>query len=191
MNDKFFDLLYSQRVLPSTRKVLLQRLEKRPTYGPRAIRPHLYPVLQAALGRLIPQNDREEPIDIAARLDEQHFVGRGDGWRYADMPADKEALELGLELLEQDARQRYAEAFALLSPDRQDLLLSDVQSGDVRWSALNSRRWFEEIVRDATSIFVSHPETLAEIGFSGIAIQPGWERVGLNEGEAWEPQAHE
>ncbi|MGI8959192.1 MAG: gluconate 2-dehydrogenase subunit 3 family protein [Bryobacteraceae bacterium] len=189
MDNGYFDLLYSQRVLPSTRKVLLQRLEKGPAYQPRAIRPHLYAILQAALRRLIPQNDRAEPIDIAASLDKQHFVGQGNGWRYAGMPADKEALELGLELLEQDARRRYAEAFVLLSPDRQDLLLSEVQSGDVRWSALESNRWFEEIVRDATSIFVSHPETLAEIGFSGIAIQPGWERVGLNEAEAWEPQA--
>ena len=187
MNEKFIHLLYSSQVLSATRKVLVRRLEKRADYQPRAIRPALYVVLQAALGRLIPQSDRAEPVDIAASVDEQHFLGHGNGWRYADMPAHKQSLELGLELLEQDVFRCYDTAFAQLSPDRQDSLLRELQSGEVRWSALDCRRWFEELLVAATSAFVSHPATLAEIGFSGIHL--GWKRVGLNEGESWEPQA--
>lgn len=189
MNEKFIDLLYSSQTLPSTRKVLLKRLEKRADYQPRAIRPALYVVLQAALGRLIPQSDRAEPVDTAARLDEQHFLGHGDGWRYADMPPHMESLELGLGLLEQGAFRCYDIAFAQLSPDRQDSLLGEVQRGEVRWSALDSQRWFEELLTTAASAFVSHPATLAEIGFSGIHL--GWERIGLNEGESWEPEARQ
>ena len=188
MTNKFIDLLYSQQVLPTTREVLLQRLVKRPDYQPQVILAPLYSVLQAVLGRLIPQDDRAEPIDIASRLDEHHFLGHGGGWRYADMPPQPEALKLGLESLEQDADRSYSKAFTQLTPDQQDHLLGEAQRGNMHWSTVDSKRWFEGILSDATSIFASHPETLDEIGFSGIHF--GWEKVGLNEGETWEPEAH-
>ncbi len=190
MDQIYLELIRSDKVLPKTREVLVQRLEETPGTRPKTISLDLYPILQAVIERLIPQTDRANPIDIAALLDEQHVLGKGNGWRYADMPRDKDALEHGLRLLERDAHRRYLRGFAEIGSDRQDLILTKVQSGDVQWGALNAKHWFEEVLTDATALFVSHPETLAEIGFSGIAIRPGWVRIGLNEGEEWEPQAY-
>ena len=189
MDEKYLNLIHSERVLPTTREVLVQRIEAEMKSGPKAISAEMYPVLKALVERLIPQTDREHPIDIAAELDEDAYLERGDGWRFADMPADKEALELGLTLLNGSAMRQHGKGFARLEANQQDLILTNVQNGNVRWSRLNAKRWFEETLVNATRAFVSHPETLAEIGYSGIAILPNWENIGLNEGEAWEPQA--
>ncbi len=189
MDLEYLQFIQSDRVSAATQRVLLSRAAQSFGKAPLVIEQNLYPILQAVIDRMVPQADRAEPIDLAAWLDHNLSCKQGNGWRYADMPADGDALQAGLTLLEKTALKNYGANFARLSSDQQDELLQQVQSGDVHWPILNAERWFEELLTDATELFVSHPDTLAEIGFSGIAILPRWERVGLNETEPWEPRS--
>ncbi len=55
--------------------------------------------------------------------------------------------------------------------------------------------WFEDLRGDAVKIYVSHPATLARMGYSGIANGGDGERkqgfvlLAAGEREAWEPEA--
>jgi hypothetical protein len=59
---------------------------------------------------------------------------------------------------------------------------------------MDASRWFEEILADATEIFVSHPETLESMAFDGFADEgdpKGWPAhagagIGLKNTETWE-----
>ncbi len=191
MDSIYLRLIQSERVSDATRKALLIRAAQQFPDAPLVVNQTLYPILRAVVSRLVPQTDRAEPIDLAAWLDYNLSGGKGNGWRYSDMPADQDALQTGLHLLNGSALGRYGKSFASLSDEQMDELLGHVQSQDVQWPNLNAKRWFEELLTDATELFVSHPDTLDEIGFSGIAILPKWERVGLNDTAPWEPRPHE
>ena len=189
MDEKYLKLLHTDRVLATTRSSVLDRLE------PIADRlsgdqfpAELFTVLRALMERLIPQSNSSNAIDLAARLANQIESGKGDGWRYADMPSDKEALWLGLRLLDNSAREKYGAGFVNLEPLAQDEVLTSVQNGECSWSELNPKHWFEEMLVNAVSIYMSHPETMDAIGYSGLACWPAWKKIGLDEGEEWEPQ---
>ena len=53
--------------------------------------------------------------------------------------------------------------------------------------------WFEDLRGDAVRLYMSHPATLAALGYSGIAYggdgegKAGFRLIGLGEREAWEP----
>ena len=57
------------------------------------------------------------------------------------------------------------------------------------------QRWFEDLRGDVSALYMSHPETLAEIGYSGIAdgansaALSGLVELGLGKSESWEPKA--
>ena len=191
MDLNYLHLIESERTSGPTRKALLGRAAQEFPNAPLVIDRDLYRTLQAVVGRLLPQTERTEFIDLAAWLDYNLFHGAGNGWRYSDMPNDRASLQAGLRLLNASALAIHRQPFADLSGAQMDDLLGRVQRQDLRWPALNAQRWFEELLTDATELFVSHPHTLADVGFSGIAILPKWEHVGLNDAEPWEPRSHE
>lgn len=143
--------------------------------------------LKSILECLIPQD--KECIDIARALETNRAAGTGDGWRYAEMPPDSSALTLGLERIEANSQTQYRASFSSLKPADQHALLKQVQKGEVTWAGLDARRWFEDLLAEATEIYVSHPATLAAMGMSGIAFLPEWPQIGLNTAQAWEPHA--
>jgi hypothetical protein len=57
------------------------------------------------------------------------------------------------------------------------------------------RAWFEDARADAVKLYVAHPDTLARLGYSGIANggdgmpKSGFVRIGFGERESWEPIA--
>lgn len=184
----YIALIRSSRVTERTREVLLARARPREaeqastsmTLAGRA-------TFQSILQCLIPQD--EERVDIAGVMEVNRFGGAGDGWRYAEMPPDGEALTVGLECIEAEAQRHYGASFVSLPLADQHALLTDVQKGQVSWPGLNARRWFEDLLAEATEIYVSHPSTLAAMGVSAFAFLPGWPETGLNTAQAWEPIA--
>ncbi len=185
MDQSYLALIQSDRVAKRTREVLLQR-ENNTEPAPQSIANENFVVLQAVLQRLIPRNESDNFIDIAALMDSQKNAG--DGWRYANMPPDGVALVLGLQLLESAAQTRHGAAFASLDFAGQDTLLGQVQKGELTWPELDARRWFEDLLAGAAEIYVSHPNTLASMAFSGIAFLPEWPAIGLNSAQLWEPK---
>jgi gluconate 2-dehydrogenase gamma chain len=54
---------------------------------------------------------------------------------------------------------------------------------------MSAPRFFEELLAEATECYYSHPVGADEIGFTGFADAHGWQRIGLNQLEPFEPRA--
>jgi len=194
MDERYFELIDSARVSPQTRAVLLERVTPDSAdYKPSAIGESGLTTLRAVTARLIPQTESGggNAIDIAARIDRELVEGSGDGWRYASLPRDTEAYRVGLELLNEFAQRLKGVSFERLAAERQDSLLEAITSGQIKSPKFNLQRWFEDLRTAAIRIYVSHPETLARMGYSGIADDPdGFVQLGIGKVEPWEPVSH-
>lgn len=185
-------LLASEAVSPATRAVLAARLDalSRPpiTVGARLTAEQVA-TLRAVIDRLVPQGDRDRPVDIVAAIDARLAAGQTDGWRYDALPPDTEAIGRGLAGLDEAAWLRHALDFTDLTPARQDALLRLVQNGTVpgeTWRALPAQRWFEELLAEACEIFYADPLAQDEIGYVGYADLPAWDAIGLDRRDARE-----
>lgn len=189
----FARLIASARVSRKTRAALAVRaLADDAGYAPRALSPAQLHTLRSVAGRIVPQTG--PAIDLAARLDAQLAAGKGDGWRFADMPPDRVASARALNALA---------AFGALAEPAQDDLLSQLAAGeyvadstdrpDEVLSAQQMNHWFEDLRADLVRLWLAHPATMARIGFDGFANggdgprQQGFERLAAGERESWEP----
>lgn len=187
-------LLPTEHVTPATREVLRSRLE--PGGGspppPRFFDAREVATLRAACDRLLPQTDRPRPVDLAVAIDERLADGKGDGWRYADLPPDGDAYRRGLRGLDEGALARFGSAFASLDGSHQDEILEAVQRGEASgetWETLPSRRFFEELLAELCECYYSDPLSQEEIGYVGMADVPGWQAIGLDQLDPREPPA--
>ncbi len=193
------EILNSPRVSTPTRAVLERRLAGPPAdYKPTCITPEAFQILERMLGRLLPDDENGAPganeLSLAARLEQQRATGHGNGWRYAALPPDAQALALGLARLDASSQHRHRRHFVELTEDRADAMLHRVQNGEEKWEGLDASRWFEEILADATELYVSQPQTMDAMGFDGFADDgdpKGWSAekgrgVGINNTEPWE-----
>ncbi|MBA2340565.1 MAG: gluconate 2-dehydrogenase subunit 3 family protein [Pyrinomonadaceae bacterium] len=188
-------LLDSDMVTPQTREALRARLSADESYDePSFLDVDLFLTLRAACARLIPQPESAKPIDCASAIDKRLANGEGDGWRYDALPADGETFRRGLRGLDEAARAKFSFSFHQLDDARQDELLLAVQRGDVKggvWETLSANLFFEELLAAATEIYYSHPLAQELIGYAGMADAHGWQAIGLDQLEAWEPRASE
>ncbi len=202
MDPKLLQILDSSRVSPPTRKILNARLEAVPqhfsNYEPKAITPEAFAILQKIIARLLLEDIHEDANEtsiglpshvIAAQLEESRATGKGNGWRYGTLPSDVEALAQGLDWIEKTAVAEYSDGFVHLSTDQQEILLARVQHGKVTWPGFDSVRWFEEVLADATELYISNPGKMLQLGIDAFADDPdGWSEIGLNNAQAWEPE---
>ena len=183
-------LLDSVHVSPATRAALRARGEARDlTARPRFFTAGEMATLRAACARLLPTDDL---LDPATAIDERLAAGTGDGWRYDEMPPDGQAYRTGLAGLDESARLRHGDNFVGVGGEFQDRLLADVQAGQApgeTWNALNARRFFEDLLAEVSQAVMAHPVTQDAIGYAGMADQPRWERIGLDELDEREPRA--
>lgn len=109
---------------------------------------------------------RIENIEVnwaASQLDQELASGNSDGWRYAVLPQQPEALLKDLA----EGFVRNGTAFlGRLSPI-QDLFLKDLTAA-------------------LAKILYSHPIAQESIGYTGFADGLGWSRIGVGESEVWE-----
>ena len=195
-------LIESSRVSARTRQVLLERVQPAAKH-PNMLTESEMALLQAVVERIVPQHGPIR-IDIAARIVDATANGPGDGWRFADLPSDLEALRAGLRAIDTAAGSAHCVGFASLPVDQQDSLLAALTNDDPalpkpvqggHFSPLQLKLWFGDICAAATQIYVAHPATQERMGFSGIANRgdatgrQGFIRVGLGERDLWEPSA--
>ncbi len=175
----YLNFIHSDRVSPRTRELLLERTKPR-SATPRALTEGQMTTLRAVVARVIPQP--QNPIDLAGFIDERLAAGHTDGWRYDVLPPDREAYAASLDELA-------TQSFATLPAADQDAILHQIVSTPSEPQA----RWFEDLRADAVKFWMSHPQTLAHIGYSGIGIggahTPHAGFVTLDPGavEPWEP----
>jgi pimeloyl-ACP methyl ester carboxylesterase len=201
--DRYRTLIDSSRVASATRAALQSRERSDSEYMPMALDRAAFETLCAVVDRVVPQSGYPA-IDLAARIDAQLHSAQGDGWRFAALPPDAQAYARALTTLDDAARHEAAKPFAQLEPAAQDDLLRAVAANALRTAdgtpqeRLNRdqmRMWFEDLRADAVKAFTLHPQTLARMGYSGIANggdgepKSGFARVGYGERESWEPIA--
>jgi hypothetical protein len=184
-------LLLTDYVTAPTREALLARLVKAPVTHPRFFTPVEFATLQAACARLIPQEDRSPPIDLAGAIDTRLATAKGNGWRYATMPPDDVAFKRGLAGLDEAADALFGSPLTDLDGPSQDAVLAQVQGdkapGDT-WRSLPAGRFFEELLAEATEFYYAHPLAQEEIGYVGMADAQGWSAIGLGERQGHEPR---
>ena len=126
--------------------------------------------------------DGEPRIPVAEMVDEKLAAGRLDGYRYADMPDDRQTWRLVLRGLDETAQRRYAAAgFAALDDESREALVGELATGTLQggsWDELNVKRAFSVCMRGILSSFYAHPWAWNEIGFGGPAYPRGFMRLG-------------
>ena len=182
-------LIESDLVTPPTRQALRERM-RRQSGSPRFFDGHAFAVMKAACDRLIPQRERERPIDLAGALDCRLADGQGDGWRYAKMPPDADMHAKGAAGLDQASQAMFGCGFAQALCVERNAVLRAVQSGRAAgavWAEMDAACYFEELLALLVDIYYAHPLALEEIGYVGMADAHGWQAIGLDEREAHEP----
>ena len=175
----YLNFIAGERLSEPTRKVIESRLNP-PAIPAGVLTGEQIKTLRAMLTRILPQ----ETVDVTPYVLERLAKNKGDGWRYAVLPVDLEAYREGLDRLAE-------KGFAEMEAAAQDAALTELASKKGSPDA----RWFEEVRGDATTAYVSHPATMARLGYSGIGVggaetkYQGFVTIGLNEREEWEPVA--
>ena len=187
-------LLESDLATPATRAALQARLQPASsgdgTAEPVFFDPRSFATLVAVCARLLPPAASPTPADCAREIDARLSEGKGNGWRFDQLPPDAAAYRIGLRGLDESARLVGAENFRSLPAARQDEILGALARGEAAgstWAELDGRRFFEELLAELSEWYVSHPLTQQSIGYAGFADAAGWHKIGLNEREAWEP----
>jgi hypothetical protein len=162
----------------ATRDVVLARLA--PAGPLRFFTADEEPCLRAFCDRVLAQ-DAEPRVPVAEMVDAKLADGRLDGYRYADMPDDRDAWRLVLGGLDHTARSAYSDRFADCALARQEAIVSEFAAGRLvggSWEELNVARAWSVVMRAALSAFYSHPWAWNEIGFGGPAYPRGFMRLG-------------
>ncbi len=182
-------VIASSRTDVAVRAALARRaLADDPAYRPRALAPGQLALLREVARRIVPQGDGAT-IDLAARLDRMIDAGEGDGWRPTGMSSDAEAYGAGLDALA---------AIWMRGATAQDAVIRDVidgtaPSGDTL-SPSQLSLWFEDARNDLARVWLSHPASLARVGYTGFATggtgaEPaGFLELAAGRREDWEPE---
>src|SRR5690242_17150892 len=139
--------------------------------------------LEAVVERIIPQSDRtrEQRVPIVPWIDAKLFHDRRDGYRYEDMPPQREAWQLAIEGFDQAARAHYGRSFRELDAPQQDEVLRTIESGDAQglaWSRMSSALFFRSVLcATVVKAYYSHPTAWNEIGYSGPSSPRGHVRI--------------
>ena len=150
-------------------------------------------ILQAVCDRLIPQPDRpEDPVPIVPFIDEKLHKGQGNGYRFAEMPPQREAWRHGVRAIDEEARARWGKGFRDLPDNQKDAVLRAIQHGDTlsdAWRGLPPKRFFSgALMVEAVSVYYAHPAAWSEIGFGGPASPRGYVRIVADRRDSWEAE---
>ncbi len=170
----------------ATRKVVLARIEHVPEI--RFFTTDEVATLGAFLDLLLAQ-DGEPRIPVLNMIDAKLFAGELDGFRYADLPDDRETWRRVAAGLDAAAVEHGSIEFAGASREIQERVVHDFATAELHgrvWDELPPARAWKVVTRGALSAFYSHPWAWNEIGFGGPAYPRGYARLGVGQRESWE-----
>ncbi|HET9075798.1 MAG TPA: gluconate 2-dehydrogenase subunit 3 family protein [Acidimicrobiales bacterium] len=143
------------------------------------------PTARALVDRLLAQ-DHDPRVPALEMIDQRLLDGEGDGYRYDNMPEDREAWRRSVAGVDHDARRDHGRPFWDLSRDEQIDWIERFQQLDGEWHGLPAGRVFSLWTRYACDAFYSHPWAWNEIGFGGPAYPRGYKNLGVGKREPWE-----
>lgn len=174
-----------------TREVVLDRVNNVPPV--RFFTGNEIALMEAICGRVLPQDDRDEAsrIPILPQIDKRLFEDTHDGYRFEDMPPDREAYRLGLQAIGEIALHLHGRGFTELDTRAQDELLESLHDGSPAaaheiWQRMPVDRFWMLLVQDCADAYYSHPFAWDEIGFGGPAYPRAYIRLEHGEPEPWE-----
>jgi len=150
-----------------TRKVVLERVADVPPI--RFFTDAEARVLRIFLDVLLAQ-DAEPRIPVLNMVDAKLADGKLDGFRYANMPDDRDVWRIV-------ARNLEREGFCEATEREREVLVARFAKGDLEWPELDVSRAWSVVTRGALSEFYSHPWAWNEIGFGGPAYPRGYMRL--------------
>lgn len=177
----------------ATRKTVVERVEKIPPI--RFFSPDEAELLRAIIDRMMPQDDRaeERTIPILPDIDERLFKNALGGFRYENMPPDREAYRTGLKAIAEMAQKRFGKPFIELTVHDQELLLKSLHDGKPdpaheAWDRMPVHRFWALLMEDCVTAYYSHPWAWDEIGFGGPAYPRAYMRLENGLPEPWETE---
>jgi Gluconate 2-dehydrogenase subunit 3 len=175
----------------ATRAEIESRVEKVPAI--RFFTDQELPLITAVCERVIPQDDRvpEHRIPVVNYIDERLYKNEISGYRYEDMPPDREAHRLGLRAIDRTAREVHGRAYVELGVREQDVILKLIHDGEELgardiWARMSIHRYWQLLVGDCVAAYYSHPRAWDEIGFGGPAYPRAYMRLEGGMPEPWE-----
>jgi hypothetical protein len=135
--------------------------------------------------------DQEPRIPVLNMVDAKMFEGKLDGYRYDNMPDDREtwrrvAVGLDAAVVQHGVTEG---GFAQASSEVQHKVVQAFSEGKLHgtvWDELPCARAWSVVMRGVLSEFYSHPWAWNEIGFGGPAYPRGYARLGVGQREHWE-----
>jgi hypothetical protein len=151
------------------------------------------PLMAAVCDCIIPQDDRlpEWRIPVVNYIDERLFENRISGYRYEDMPPDREAHRLGLRAIDRTAHEIHGRGFAELDGRRRESILKSIHDGEKLaaqdiWAHMSIDRYWQLLVGDCVGAYYAHPWAWDEIGYGGPAYPRAYMRLEGGLPEPWE-----
>jgi Gluconate 2-dehydrogenase subunit 3 len=138
---------------------------------------------------LVLAQEKEPRVPVLNMIDAKLFAGQLDGFRYADMPDDRETWRRVAKGLDAAARQHGSDEFATAPWTTQCQVIEALSQGSLHgqvWDELPAKRAWSVVMRTVLSEFYSHPWAWNEIGFGGPAYPRGYARFGVGQREHWE-----
>lgn len=175
----------------ATRTLILKRVNEVPPI--RFFSPEEQAVMLAVINRILPQDDRDDAhkIPILPFLDEKLYDDKISGYRYEEMPPQRDAYRLFIQGVQAIAHHLYDKPYEELRADQQDHVLQTIHderppAGDDIWRQVSLMRMWQTLVNDTVTIYYAHPYAWDEIGFGGPAYPRGYMRLHHGEPEPWE-----
>ncbi len=174
-----------------TREVILDRVQNVPSI--RFFTVDEAKLLEIISEHIVPQSDRDSAhkIPIVPWIDKRLFENRHDGYRFADMPPDREAFRLGFQAIQEIARYLHGRSFEELLAVEQDRILktlhdSQPPAGDEIWKRMPVHHFWIMLVQYCIEVYYAHPWAWDEIGFGGPAYPRAYIRLENGLAEPWE-----
>ena len=149
--------------------------------------------LAAVAERIVPQPDRDEAekIPIVPWIDKKLYEDERDGYRYEELPPQREAWRDGLAGINETAQALFGgKTFVDLDPLSQDVVLTHVARGDATgatWKQLPAARFFKSVLSiTIVKIYYAHPAAWNEIGYNGPSSPRGHVRKWEGGVDPWE-----
>jgi hypothetical protein len=145
--------------------------------------------LRAVCARIVPQSCGAT-VPLAAMVDKKMRERETDGYRDHRLPPMREAWRRGLAALDREAVSWHSGRFHTLAPGLQDLILGEMQRGQLRheaWDGMPCELFFlQRVLVDVVGAYYSHPKAWNEIGWGGPAGPRGYVRMDFDRRDPWE-----
>ncbi len=177
-----------------TREVVRRRVEEIPAI--RFFTAEEALLLEAVALRIVPQPERvgTDRVPIVPFVDQRLHEDQRQGYRYAELPPQREAWRMGLAGISETSRALFdGRAFGELDPVDQDTVLQRIQHGDppgATWRRLPAKRFFSAVLCETVvKLYYAHPRAWNETGYNGPSSPRGHVRLWIGGVDPWE--AHE